>query len=55
MTTLAIVVPCYNEEQRLNPSAFVEAVEKWPWISFCFVDDGSTDSTAEKLAHMVNL
>ena len=55
MTTLAIVVPCYNEEQRLNPSAFVEAVEKWPWISFCFVDDGSTDSTAENLAHMVNL
>ena len=55
MTTLAIVVPCYNEEQRLNPSAFVEAVEKWPWISFCFVDDGSTDSTAEKLAHMVSL
>ena len=24
-----------------------KAAEEWPWISFCFVDDGSTDATAE--------
>ena len=55
MKTLSMVVPCRNEARRLDQTAFVEAVEKWPWMSFCFVDDGSTDSTAEILAHLVNL
>ena len=55
MKTLALVVPCKNEFMRLQVDEFVRATERWPWISFCFVDDGSTDSTAEKLAHMVNL
>ena len=55
MKTLSVVVPCRNEARRLDQAAFVEAVEKWPWISFCFVDDGSTDTTAEILAHLVNL
>jgi len=55
MTTLSIVVPCYNEAHRLDQAAFLEAIGTWPWLSFCFVDDGSTDSTAEMLAHIVNL
>ena len=55
MNTLALVVPCRNEARRLAPAAFLRAVEEWPWISFCFVDDGSTDATAEVLAHLVRL
>ena len=42
MKTLALVVPCHNEAKRLDVDAFVRAAEEWPWISFCFVDDGST-------------
>jgi len=55
MKTLALVVPCHNEAKRLDMGAFIRAAEKWPWISFCLVDDGSTDSTAEILAHLSNL
>ena len=50
--TLALVVPCFNEARRLNASAFLKAVEDYPWLSICFVDDGSTDSTAGILARL---
>ena len=47
MKTLSLVIPCRNEFNRLRPDAFLEATERWPWLSFCFIDDGSTDATAE--------
>ena len=55
MKTLSLVVPCRNEFKRLNPEAFLAATEKRAWLSFCFVDDGSTDATAERLAHLERL
>ena len=55
MKTLSLVIPCHNEFRRLNPEAFLAAMEKRAWLSFCFVDDGSTDATAERLAHLENL
>ena len=55
MNTLSLVIPCHNEAARLSKSAFLEALLNWPWVSFCFVDDGSTDSTAEQLAHLTRL
>lgn len=44
---IAIIVPCYNEEQRLNLKAF----EKNIGLScdFYFVNDGSTDRTGEMI------
>ena len=54
MKTLSLVVPCHNEFNRLRPDAFLEAAERWPWLSFCFIDDGSTDATAERLAWLSN-
>ena len=47
MRKTAIVVPCYNEAERLNTTAFLNAED--PGLHFIFVDDGSTDSTAELL------
>ena len=55
MKTLSLVIPCHNEFKRLNPEAFLAATEKRAWLSFCFVDDGSTDATAERLAHLERL
>ena len=45
MSRIAIVVPCFNEEQRLNASAF----QAYGDADFYFVNDGSTDGTLRLL------
>ncbi len=40
-----IVVPCYNEERRLQTDAFRNFRLEGHRIDFCFVNDGSTDGT----------
>lgn len=44
-----IVVPCYNEGQRLKPLAFLAALQEDPCLSFLFVNDGSRDDTLDIL------
>jgi glycosyltransferase involved in cell wall biosynthesis len=51
MTTI-IVVPCYNEAQRLDADAFVEHAQRHEDQSFLFVDDGSRDTTWNVLQAM---
>lgn len=48
----AIVVPCFNEEQRLDVEAFVRFTTAQPAITFWFVNDGSTDGTLAMLHRM---
>lgn len=47
-----IVVPCYNEADRLDTHAFVDFALENVGIQFLFVDDGSTDGTLAVLANM---
>lgn len=48
-TKTRIVVPCYNEANRLKREAFITALGGDPGLSFLFVNDGSTDATLEVL------
>lgn len=50
MSDTIIVVPCYNEAGRLPVETFRGFVRRTPGIRFLFVDDGSTDATAEVLS-----
>ncbi|WBM75762.1 dolichyl-phosphate beta-glucosyltransferase [Saprospira grandis] len=40
-----IVVPCYNEAERLALDEFRAALARWPNLQFLFVNDGSQDDT----------
>ena len=49
MASAAIVVPCYNEEKRLDVASFRDFSDRSHGITFLFVDDGSTDETLQLL------
>jgi len=44
-----IIIPCYNEANRLHLEAFLNFARSHPKISFVFVDDGSKDLTINLL------
>jgi glycosyltransferase involved in cell wall biosynthesis len=47
-----IVVPCYNEEQRLPREAFAPFLATMEGVGFLFVNDGSRDATEQVLAEL---
>lgn len=49
MSDTVIVVPCYNEAERLPVEAFQAFARRTRGIRFLFVDDGSTDATVDVL------
>ncbi len=49
-----IIIPCYNEEKRLDQKAFVQFISENPTYHLCFVNDGSKDNTLEVLQIMRN-
>lgn len=49
MTDATIVVPCYNEADRLPAKEFGEFIAGHSEIGFIFVDDGSGDATGQRL------
>jgi len=46
---VGIVIPCYNEENRLKSAKFTQFVEDKLGYHLCFVNDGSTDKTLDVL------
>ena len=48
-----VVVPCFNEEHRLDVEAFL-ALARSGRLRLVFVDDGSTDATSKVLGHLAS-
>lgn len=46
---VGIVIPCYNEEERLSSAVFQKFATENLGYHLCFVNDGSTDNTLEVL------
>jgi glycosyltransferase involved in cell wall biosynthesis len=46
---VGVVIPCYNEEDRLLSKEFLNFIEKNSGYHLCFVNDGSKDKTLEVL------
>lgn len=49
-----LVIPCYNEAERLPVETFDQFIDEHAEISLLFVNDGSTDNTADVLAAICN-
>ena len=59
---IGMVVPCFNEEMRINLSYWTNLIESSKSVHWIFVNDGSKDNTFAKLsqlattnAHVLNL
>jgi glycosyltransferase involved in cell wall biosynthesis len=49
-----IVIPCYNEANRIDRQAFIDFATENPSIAFLFVNDGSNDNTLEILSELTH-
>lgn len=49
---MAVVLPCYNEESRIQPDLFFQFAKENPNIQMLFVNDGSTDGTQQSLEEL---
>lgn len=47
-----IAVPCFNEEFRIDLEYWKEIIRRESQISWCFIDDGSSDNTFSKLSEL---
>jgi len=48
-TYISVIVPCYNEEKRLQTQQFLQFLNENSNFSFLFVNDGSRDGTWDLL------
>lgn len=49
---VGVVIPCYNEEERLLSEEFINYIDKNSGYHLCFVNDGSKDKTLDVLKEL---
>ena len=49
---VGVVIPCYNEEERLLSKEFIDYIDENSGYHLCFVNDGSKDKTLEVLNNL---
>ncbi|WP_298754485.1 response regulator [uncultured Psychroserpens sp.] len=49
---VGVVIPCYNEEERLLSKEFTDYIDKNTGYHLCFVNDGSKDNTLQVLRNL---
>lgn len=47
---VGIIIPCFNEENRLDFKNFKKCLKTYHDFQLCFVNDGSTDNTLNLLS-----
>ena len=45
MQEVCLIIPCYNEEKRLDKTGILDFLGRYPNTALCFVNDGSKDNT----------
>lgn len=50
-----VIIPCYNEEKRLDVSTIVNFIQSNNTFHLCFVDQGSSDNTLQVLREIKEL
>jgi len=53
MQSICLIIPCYNESERLQKASIVEALATYSKLHLCFVNDGSNDDTTLSLVEML--
>jgi dolichyl-phosphate beta-glucosyltransferase len=54
MNKLAVVIPCYNEEKRLQKQQVLNLISKDTFIEVYLANDGSTDNTVQIIKDITN-
>ncbi|GAA3571733.1 glycosyltransferase [Snuella lapsa] len=54
MQKTVIIVPCFNEVNRLSAKSYLQFLDANRAVDLCFVNDGSTDGTLDVLSDMKN-
>jgi dolichyl-phosphate beta-glucosyltransferase len=54
MPKTCVIIPCYNEEERLPTSEFIAFSQKHSEFEFLFVNDASTDKTESVINEMIS-
>ena len=52
MSRIVLVIPCFDEAERLQTDRYLSYLKERESVDFVFVNDGSRDETLELLEHL---